>query len=81
MNAPAQVIFVVPVAGCPPGWDRSRSRPPIWQRKPADDRRQQWQRQAIPQPVVDRDLVEQLRKAGRRMLDETRSLRAAMLAA
>jgi hypothetical protein len=81
MNAPCTVVFVpvpVPAAGSP-SWPREARR--SW-RKLADDRSDRWsKRQPIPAPgPIDRDLVEQLKKAGRRLLDDTKAARASLFA-
>jgi hypothetical protein len=81
-SAPSPVVIFVPVptAGSP-SWPREARR--AW-RKLADNRGDRWaKQQAIPTPgpIVDRDLLDRLKQAAKHMLDETRSLRAELLAA
>jgi hypothetical protein len=80
MNAPRQVIVIpVPIAGSPP-WDKSRGRPPDWQRKPSSDRPPAYGRQPIPAPVpVDREMVKRMIEAGRKHLEEIKPMRAVLL--
>jgi hypothetical protein len=72
------VIFVEVSTAGSPGWARPVRKP--WT-KPEADRRQAWPKQAIPSwSPVDRELVRRLADVAKRVLAETRGLRAAMLA-
>jgi hypothetical protein len=71
---PASVIFV---AGCPPGWDRTRSRPPAWERRPASSKPPPWHEQPIPDR---REQIRELVKQARELLAERRHDIRAVLA-
>jgi hypothetical protein len=83
MHALSPTVIFVPVGGANSGWDRSRGKPPSWQRKPANSRPPAWGRSTIPSrgPIIDVDLVRRLTEQGKRHLAETKDLRAALLAA
>jgi hypothetical protein len=79
-QAPCQIVILpIPIAGSP-GYDQRRNLPRHYDHgvKP---KREGWPAQDIPRPVVDRDLVERMRKLAQEHLADTQHLRAALLAA
>jgi hypothetical protein len=79
ISTPCNVIIVpMPVVGSP-SWALPVRQP--WT-KPTPDHRQGWQRQAIPQSgPIDRDLIQRLIERAKQTLEQTKGLRAALLAA
>jgi hypothetical protein len=72
------VVILFPDAGSNSGWDKSRGKPPTWQKREIS-RQPPWQRQPIPAPYqVDRELVRRIANQAKRHLAETKAMRACL---